>query len=478
MMSAMSNARWLTLAQISRIGLQLVSMLVLARLLPPAEYGVLAMATVAMNFAYLLRDMGTAAAIVQKEDLTEHTSNTVFWLNVGMGLALAVGLAVLSPLLADYFRSDRLAPVLALLALSFPITSASAVHQALIERRSGFRTLARVELVSAICGLAVAIVLAYLGFGVYSLVWQTVTAAATSSLQLWLASNWRPRRIWSMEEFRSLWGFSGNLAGFSFINFFARNADSLVIGRVLGSVLLGVYSQAYKIMMFPLQSMSAVAGRALFPVMSRQQNDRQQMARLYLRALRLIATLTAPLMAGLWLLREPFVLVALGDRWHEVPILLAWLAPVGFLQSLITTTGTVFMSTGRTDLMMRLGLLGTVLQVGSFLIGVRWGIEGVTICYLAANVLNGLPHFYFAARLLGSSLMGLGRALWQPPLFSLIMLGMLYPALAWLQQAQARPQTVLFSIAALGAMIYGLLTLLFSKELVHDCKRMLGLSAG
>lgn len=475
-MSAMSNARWLTLAQAARIVLQLVSLVILSRLLPPSEYGLLAMATVAMNFAYLLRDMGTAAAIVQKEDLTEHTKNTVFWLNVGMGVLLAVVLSALSPVLATYFRSERLAPVLCLLSLSFPLTSASAVHQALQERRSGFKTLARIELVSALSGLAVAIVLAYMGFGVYSLVWQTLAAATISSVQMWIASPWRPRRSWSMSEFRSLWGFSGNLAGFSFINFFARNADSLVIGRVLGSGPLGIYSQAYKVMMFPLQSMSAVAGRALFPVMSRQQNDRPQMARLYFRALRLIATVTAPMMAGLWLLREPFIEVALGHQWMSVPVLLAWLAPVGFLQSLITTTGTVFMATGRTDLMMRLGLLGAVLQVGSFFIGVQWGIVGVTICYLIANILNGLPHFYYATRQLNADLGDLLRAVWQPVVFSLLMLAVLYPALMWLEPRSSGAPTLLIAIGLLGAAVYGVLTFLFSKELVHDCKKMLGLA--
>lgn len=475
-MSAMSNARWLTLAQAARIVLQLVSLVVLARLLPPSEYGLLAMATVAMNFAYLLRDMGTAAAIVQKEDLSEHTTNTVFWLNVGMGVLLAVVLCAASPFAATYFRTERLAPVLCLLALAFPVTSASAVHQALLERRSGFRTLARVELVSALSGLLVAVLLAYAGFGVYALVWQTVVAAGASSIQLWLANDWRPKKIWSTAEFKSLWGFSGNLTGFSFINFFARNADSLVIGRVLGQVQLGIYAQAYKLMMFPLQSMSAVAGRALFPVMSRQQNDRPQMAHLYLRALRLIATMTAPMMAGLWVLREPFVAVALGPNWGTVPVVLAWLAPVGFIQSLITTTGTVFMSTGRTDLMMRLGLLGSILQVGSFFIGVHWGIEGVAVCYLVANVLNGVPHFYYATRELHSDLGALTRAIWQPPLFSLAMVAAIYPALQWLLGRQAGAEAQLVVIAVLGAAVYGGLTLLFSKALVQDCKKMLGLS--
>jgi O-antigen/teichoic acid export membrane protein len=476
-MSAMSNARWLTLSQASRIILQLVSLFILSRLLKPSEYGLLAMATVATNFAFLLRDMGTAAAVVQKENLTEETTSTVFWLNVGMGLFLTLALVIASPFFASYFRIDRLAPVLCLLSVVFPITSASAVHQSLLERRSGFKTLARIEIVSSIVGLVIAITLAYLGFGVYSLVWNTLASAICSSLQLWTSSSWRPKKIWNMIEFKSLWGFSGNLTGFNFINFFARNADSMVIGRVLGSVQLGIYSQAYKVMMFPLQSMSYVAGRALFPVMSRQQAERDKMAVLYFRSLRLIATLTAPMMAGLWLLREPFVAIALGKQWGEVPIVLAWLAPVGFLQSLISTTGSVFMSTGRTDLMMRLGLLGTILQVGSFFIGVNWGIEGVACCYLIANILNGIPHFYFAVKQLHSNLMGLVRAIWQPVLFSIVMVAILYVLYFWLLRKEMSQQALFVVIAVAGAAIYSALTFTFSKALVQDCKRMIGMKS-
>jgi O-antigen/teichoic acid export membrane protein len=476
-MSAISNARWLTLSQASRVILQMISLFILSRLLQPSEYGLLAMATVATNFAFLLRDMGTGAAVVQKENLTEETKSTVFWLNVAMGFLLTLALLIAAPFMASYFRIDKLAAVLCLLSIVFPITSASAVHQSLLERRSGFKTLARIEITSAVLGLIVAITLAYLGFGVYSLVWNTLASAICASLQLWAVSPWRPKKIWDAAELRSLWGFSGNLTGFNFINFFARNADSIVIGRVLGSVQLGIYGQAYKVMMFPLQSMSYVAGRALFPVMSRQQADRPKMAHLYFRSLRLIATLTAPMMAGLWLLREPFVAIALGPRWTQVPIVLAWLAPVGFLQSLISTTGSVFMSTGRTDLLMRLGLLGSVLQVGSFFIGVNWGIEGVACCYLIANILNGIPHFYFALRELHSNFMGLFMHLWQPVLFSLVMLAAIYPLYSVLSRSGFTPQLVFSAIVVTGSVIYAVLTLLFSKAVVQNCKQMLGMKS-
>lgn len=473
-MSAVSNVRWIAISQAARICTQLVGLVVLARLLPPSEYGLMAMATVVINFAYLLRDMGTAAAVVQKENLTEDTTNTVFWLNVGLGLTLGIALFVLSPLIAAGFRSPRLIPVLWVLALVFPVTSTAAVHQALLERKSSFKLLARIEIISSIFGLTIALALAYADFGVFSLAYQTLAVAVLSSIQIWFASRWIPKARWSNTEFKSIWRFSGNFTGFTFINFFARNADSMIIGRILGAAALGVYSQAYRLMMFPLQSMTAVANRALFPVMSRQQNDREQMSKLYFRSLRLIATVTAPLMAGLWVLREPFVELTLGKQWSDVAIILAWLAPVGFVQSLTSTTGTVFMATGRTDILMRLGLIGAILMVASFFIGVQWGIEGVAICYLIANIFNTIPCFLYTLRQLNRTFKNLMEFIWKPIVFSLIMLGLMILTSELINKFEFNLISYIISLMLIGITIYGLLIYFFSKNLIKDAFILVG----
>ncbi len=473
-MSAMSNARWLILSQVGKIALQLVALFVLSRLLPPSEYGLLAMALVATNFASILRDSGMGAAVVQKRELSDATLNTVFWLNVGLGVGLAVLLALLSPLLETFFKAPNLSNVLCALAIAFPITGTSALHQSLLERESRFRTIVRIEMSSAVLGLIVAIVLAFNGAGVYSLVAQAVAIALLTTVQLWFASTWRPRFLWSYQEFKELWRFSGNLTGFTFINFFSRNADSLVIGRVLGSVQLGIYSQAYKVMMFPLQNMTYVASRALFPVMSRQQDDPEKMSALYYKSLRLIATVTTPLMVGLWILRDPFVAVALGKQWSEVAKILAWMAPIGLVQSINSTTGTVFMASGNTRLLMRVGIISAVLQVSSFLIGVNYGLTGVTACYLIANILACGLSLYLIVRYFGTGAKTLFKTLWQPFVFSAVMLAILEPTFVYLQAHYPDPRITLVSISVLGIVIFASCTLIFSKGLVQDCKQLFG----
>lgn len=470
-MSAISNARWILLSQGSRTGIQLSSLVILSRLLNPSEYGLMAMSQVVINFIYLLRDMGTAAAVVQKETLTDDTTNTVFWFNIGLGLFLGTTLFATAPLIADAFQAPRLVEVLWVLALVFPISSTAAVHQALLERGSGFRVVARVEIVSSLVGLVVALGLAWYGAGVFALAFQILATVICSTVQLWLANRWRPRLTWNGAEFRELWRFSGHFTGFTFINYFARNADALIIGRVLGQVALGFYSQAYKVMMFPLQSMTYVASRALFPIMSRQQNDRPQMAQLYFRSVGVIATLTAPMMAGLWLLREPFIAVVLGPQWHSVAPILGWLAPVGFIQSLTSTTGTVMMATGRTNLLMRQGVISTILLVTSFVLGVREGVEGVARYYFFANLFNLVPCFYYPLKELAAGPADLLRAVWKPITFAVVMVAALAPLTALLAGYTSSAPVLLAVPTIVGMALFGLLLLMFSRQSLHDFKK-------
>ena len=267
-MSALSNARWLILIQGYKIALQLVSMSVLTRLLPPSDYGLMAMAWTAANLASLLRDLGTSSAIIQKQELNEETKSTVFWLHLSLGCLLAIALIAMSGVISAAFKQPALAAILCWLALTFPLGSLSAIHQALLERQSRFQTLARVEIVASTASLLVAVVAALNGAGVYSFLWQSFTLTFLYVIQPWFAVKWLPRFVWDRQAIRSIFGFSGNLSAFNLINFISRNADSMIIGRFLGASALGTYSMAYKLMLFPLQNLTFVASRALFPVMT------------------------------------------------------------------------------------------------------------------------------------------------------------------------------------------------------------------
>jgi PST family polysaccharide transporter len=413
-MSIGSNARWIGISQLSRISLQLGSLAILARLLSPADYGLMSMAVVVTTFAALFRDLGTAAAVIQQKELSDEVASTIFWLNVILGVALSAVIVLSAPGLEVWLRLPGLARVLVALAPSFFFVGASSTHQAVMERRQDFRALACIEIVAGVVAVLLCIVAALAGLGVYSLVTQAVAQSVVSSLLLWGLARWRPRFVFERSQLRSLGRFSGNLAGFNFINYCARNADNVVIGRVLGSEALGAYALAYKLMLFPLQNMTMIAARALLPVLSRQQEDGDAAARVYLSSVRAIAFLTAPIMATMFVLRQPLVRLAFGPQWDVAAELLVWLAPTGFIQSIVSTSGTVFTAKGRTNVLFALGVFGAILSVGSFLIGVQAGTLSLVKWYFLANLLGAPVTLFVVMKVQGRPLRALLGVLLSP----------------------------------------------------------------
>lgn len=458
-MSAVSNARWIATVQAAKIAVQFVSVAVLARLLTPDDYGLIAMVWVVGNLAGLLRDMGTAAAIVQEPDLTPETTNAVFWLNVAFGALLCFAMMALARPFSAVFRNDAVAPLMIMLAPTFLISGLGAVPRALLERRSEFRTVAGIEVSAAVLGLAITIVAALLGAGAMSFIWGLLGMTLLSTLAYLKGSHWMPGRPAGSDRMGAVLRFSGNLSGFNLINYVARNADSLVIGRYLGAAALGVYSTAYKIMLFPLQNMTYVANRALFPVMCRFEST-AEMRSLYLKSISVIAMLAAPLMVGVFVLREPFVHTFLGARWHEAADLLIWLAPVGFIQSIVSTTGTVSMVRARTDLLLLVGGFSSLLQVASFFVGLRWGVTGVACSYFVANLIGAVPALVLALRLVGGNLGDLYRHTWSTAFCALAMGVAVWLEDRWMMAASFSEPVRLIVGITLGALVYGTLVLL------------------
>lgn len=473
-MSNFSSTRWVALSQGARVVSQLVSMTVLARLLAPDAYGLMALAAIVTNLAYLFRDMGTGAALIQAAAVSPRMAATVHWTNLALGMAIGAAIAISAPLMAHLFHEPQLASVLYLLALVFPVTAVGVVHQALLERESKFAAVAVAEIAASLAGLAVALLLAWRGAGVFSLVAQMIVATVVSTGIIVLRSAFKPGRHWDLAEFKAIAGFSGNLSLFNVVLYVSRNADSMVVGRLLGSAALGVYAMAYRLMLFPLQNMTFVAARVLFPVMSRKQDEQAEMASLYLRTLGFIAFLTAPLMAGLFALREPFVHVMLGPQWQSAVTLLAWLAPVGFIQSLVSSTGTVLMARGSTGLMLRLGMVGAVLQVGAVMLGARWGIEGVAAAYLAANLLNALPALYFSGRLIGVGLGAVLRSVAPAIAAALVMVGVLQGCAPLLARAVPGALPALLLQVLIGVVAYGAAAVVLLRPQLLSLRSLIG----
>jgi O-antigen/teichoic acid export membrane protein len=468
---AKSGLKWSSISQVTRIGTQLLGMIILARILPPSDYGLIAMAATVTGFANLFRDFGTAAAIIQKSDPSPQLLDSVFWLNVGFGFSLAALLGMLAPLIALGFAEPRLKEVLWVLLLTFPITSMGAVHQALLEKASNFRPLAIIESSAAIVGLVCAVWAAHLGWGVYSLVLQTLLAAFLTTVCLWIVSKWRPVVRWNANEIRGVFGFGSNLVGFNVINYFIRNADNLLIARFLGASDLGYYSMAYRLMLWPLQNISSVVGRALFPVFSRLQIDHGKLADTYTRASASIVLITAPLMLGFFVLREPFVQVVLGERWLHLVDILTWLVPLGLFQSIGTSVGTLYMATGRTDVMFKWGIGAGLLVIPAFWIGLQWGVVGVAASYAIASMLLFYPGLAIPFRFVGLKVSDFLLRI-MPTLAAAFVMAFVVAGLAAIWPSNIGNQLFrLLVLIASGIVTYVVISLFTQRALLKDISR-------
>jgi len=451
------NIKWVALSQLARIGSQIASVTLLARLLSPADYGLLAIASIFTNFATLFRDFGTGSALIQKEELSEGVKTSVFWLNMALGLLICVTLMGASGWVANFYSSPALVPVLCLLALSFPLNCSSIVHQALLERASQFKRIAAIESVAVVLALVAAVSAALAGLGVYSLVLQLLVLAVVQGGLLWWQSPWRPSLRPRWDGLREIAGYSSNVSLFQFVNYFARNADSFIIGKLLGPAVLGLYSVAYRLMLFPVQNMSYVVSRAVFPLMSQAHQQGNKLADVYLRSLGVITFGSAPVMAALFYFREPTIAVVFGAKWAGADALLAWLAPIGFIQSVLSTSGSVFLATGNAGRMLRYGLIGSVLQVLSFWLGIRFGLEGLVQAYLLATVLNLLLTMRAVLGVAGADLRGLLVCLRFQVVASIAAGGAVWAIDRWLFGAAAfgvwrlAAEYAMFSVAYLGA---------------------------
>ncbi|MEW5799923.1 MAG: lipopolysaccharide biosynthesis protein, partial [Bacteroidota bacterium] len=292
---AITGVTWTAISQFSRLGIQLVTTLILARLLQPADFGLLGMALVIIGFVNVFKDLGTSSAIIQKKEVSQQLLSSIFWFNVLFGILMSIIILLLAPLVAEIFKEERLVPIVRVFVISFFATTLLSVQQALLEKKMNFRRLALLEITAAVMGAVVGISIALSGGGVWSLVFQTVSMTSVLCLMLWSQNlRWIPSFHFTLSDVNTIRSFSANLTGFTLLNYFLRNADSLIIGRYLGATELGLYNFAFKVIIQPVQNLTSVLSRAMFPLYSTIADDHSIFRRAYIKITATIAFFTLP----------------------------------------------------------------------------------------------------------------------------------------------------------------------------------------
>ena len=460
---------WLTAVQVGRQLLSIVSVSVLARRIPPVIYGLVGMAVLVTTLLETIRDVGTGTALIREPELPDSLASTAFWLNCGTGIIVTLLVIAFSWPAAYFFHEPQVARILQFLSVSFFFGALGVVPTAVLTRAMDFRRVALSQAVGAVCGTSSAIAIALAGGTVSALIAASLVMSITTTLMVWFLSPLRVKLIFHVAEARRILTFGLHLTGSHVMNYFSRNADNVLVGRFLGSSPLGFYQMGYMLMTLPLQNFSVMIAQVAYPALSKMSGDHARFRAAYLRTASLISLVTFPVMIGLGVTAQPFVRVFLGPKWMPVAGLLMVFGPLGALQSLTSTLNLVFNTQGRTNLLFRWQIFASISYVASFVVGLRWGIMGVAVCYTIVWLLLMVPMLVIPFRLIGLTLTAYLRALWPTAWPTLVMASI---ATVWLQAIRhlgiQNSLVQLLSTAGLGGAIYVGLILWLKPPVLSD----------
>jgi len=359
--------------------IQSIATVVLARLLTPADFGLVAMVATITGLGQAFADLGLSEATIQRKEISHDQVSALFWINVAIGLGLTLVTAALAPLLARFYRDPRIVNITLVVSLTFLIGGLKVQPDALLKRQMRFSSTAIRDITGYSLAVPLAIIMAWRGAGYWALVALPLTLNLSSLIISWLMVNWMPSLPRRGAQVGSMIAFGGNVAASYFILTVSRSADNVLIGRYIGASPLGLYSRAYNLLMLPVRQLSVPATSVAVSAFSRIQGDAERFARYYLRAVNLIMWIGAPLFGFLFVAAQPVIVLLLGKQWREAAPVFQILAVSGLTQLLLESSMWLFLSRGHSQQLLKLLLIISPVIVGSYAIGLPFGIKGVAL---------------------------------------------------------------------------------------------------
>ena len=375
--------------------LTLGSNICLARLLTPADHGLVSMVMAVVNFMKLFKDLGLSMATVQREEINHAQVSTLFWVNVVFSLIIGLITVLLAPVIAQFYQEPRLVWITIALASGILISGLGTQHTALLQRQMQYSKLASCELIAQLLGVSLAILAALNGLGYWALVIYPIATASTLTLGILLSCGWIPSWPSWDPAIPSMLKFGGNLTGFTVINYFARNADNILIGKYVGTTQLGLYAKAYQLLLLPITQINGPIRSVAIPLLSRLSDSPAKYRRAYIKLVQKLMLLTAPLIAFMMATSDWLITILLGEQWISATPIFLWLGLAGAMQPVANSVGWLLISQGQTGRMLRWGFISTILAVTSFGVGLPWGATGVAASYSLVWTLITLPLLFW-----------------------------------------------------------------------------------
>lgn len=375
----MRGGCWSFTSQSTNFVLTSVMTVVLARLLTPTDFGLVAMVAAITGLGQTFADLGLSEATIQRQEITQEQVSNLLWINVAIGFTLMLVTIGLAPVLVWFYRQPRLMSITFVLSLTFLIGGLRVQHNALLQRQMRFAAIAIRDVIGVAVAVAISIAMAWRGAGYWALVAYPLAFNSTQTACSWMMVRWIPGLPRRGTEVGGLVAFGGNVAGSYLVNYLNRSTDNVLIGWYWGAGPLGLYSRAYNLLLRPVNQLTAPLSTIMVPALSRVQNDPKRFARYYLRAVNLIMWIVAPIFGFLFVAAEPVVLLVLGHQWRTaVPVFqfLCIAAPAVMLSS---PTNWLLVCRGESGRLLKLLLILTPISIASYVVGLPFGIKGVAL---------------------------------------------------------------------------------------------------
>src|SRR5216683_3695807 len=381
--------------------LQIVAAIVLARLLAPEDFGLVAIVTVLTSFAPLLIDFGLGDATTQRSKITRSQVSSLFWLSSGIGLAIAVVVAACSPLVAWIYREPRIEAIALYSAITFVLFGVSNQHLALLRRTMQFARIAKIQVLSTLAGVAIAIFIAICGYGYWALVIRPIASSLCVAIGAWLACRWRPGFPILDNDVKSMVRFGLHVVGFSVTYTVARAVDRLALGLFYRPDEVGYYQNAITLYDNSIFSVFAQLHTVGSAALSKLQSNPAALRQKYEAALSAVAFFVMPTAAILSVTGQDLTVMLLGEKWRAAGVLLSIIALRGIFQAVEGSQGWLHLSIGRADRWRNWGIVSLAVQVVAVLGGLPFVATGVAVAVVITSLLLAVPSISYAGRPIG-----------------------------------------------------------------------------
>ncbi len=380
--------------------INLLITMILAKLLTPKDFGLVGMVTIFTGFISVFANLGLGSAIVQGKEINQTQLSTLFWVGVLSGVAAVSILSLVAYPISLFYKEPQLVKLIVAFSLCFLIIPFYQINRKLVEKELKFGIIALVSIIAIFCSGATGVLAAFLKMGVWSLVIQSISLNLFYLILFRKMKSWTPALVFDLKNSRKHIRFGFNMIGSYLTDYLSRNIDLFLIGKMLGTVTLGYYSLAYRVMYLPVRQVSNIFVQVLFPVFSKIQDRIEALKEGYLKSIRFASLITFPAMTLVFLLNEQIVLFFFGEKWLVAAAIMKILAPAGAVYSLVQIGAALFPAIGKPNIKMKIGILNFILLASSIIIGVRWGIKGVTYGILITAILVFLISQFLINKLL------------------------------------------------------------------------------